>query len=301
MKFTVLEAPICAGSPTLGSEHAYRTLREQGLESRLGSDTEFCDMAPSGRRGLPYPKELKCLEEVVDISRTLYGHARTAMLRGRLPISVGGDHSIAIGSIAAAASVVGAENLSVIYIDGHTDINTEASSESGFIHGMPLACAMGLCSDRLTVGAKVNLYGPNTFILGARSIDRGEYPIIREQGVHLYTAEELLAHGAEQVMDEVIGKIATPYIHVSFDVDVMDEHEFPSTGYRMPNGLSLEETRRLLVRAAETGKVCSLDCVEYNPELDPTRSDCGKLLSLLGSLGDALREQQETEKVSAAL
>ena len=300
MNFTVLEAPICAGSPTLGSEHAYRTLREHGLDALLGSGTEFCGMPPSGRRDLPYPENLKCLEEVVDISRTLYGNIRDALLRGRFPISVGGDHSIAIGSIAAAASVLGAENLSVIYIDGHTDINTEASTESGFIHGMPLACAMGLCSDRLTVGAKVNLYGQNTFILGARSIDRGEYPIIREQGVHLYTAEELLRRGADEVMDEVLTKIRTPYIHVSFDVDVMDENEFPSTGYRMPDGITLENTRQLLIRAAETGRVRSFDCVEYNPALDPELTDCKKLLSLFGSLRDALK-QTETEKAAAAM
>ncbi len=288
MKFTVLEAPVCAGSPTVGTEHAYRALKEHGIAALLGADTETCDVAPSPYRGKPYPPQLKCLEEVVDISRTLYGNIRGALLQSRFPITIGGDHSIAIGSIAAAASVFGAENLSVIYIDGHTDINTEQSSETGYIHGMPLACAMGLCSDCLTVGSKVNLYGKNIFILGARSIDRGEYPIIREQGVHLYPAEEVRRRGVHAVMDEVVKLLQTPYVHVSFDVDVMDEKEFSSTGYRMPDGLTLEDTEKLLVRAAQTGRMHSFDCVEYNPALDLTGKDREKLFRLFRSLRTAL-------------
>ncbi|MBQ4065070.1 MAG: arginase family protein, partial [Clostridia bacterium] len=178
-------------------------------------------------------------------------------------------------------SACGAEELAVIYIDGHTDINTEATTETGFIHGMPLAAAMGLCDDLLTVGNKVNLYGSNTYIIGARSIDDGEYPIIKEQGVTLFTAEDVRRMGMEAVMQEVLAGITASAIHVSFDVDVLDEAVFPATGYRMPNGLTLADVECALTASFSTGKVVSLDVVEYNPLLD---SDCrcrGTLFSLL--------------------
>ncbi len=283
MKVTLMEAPICKGSPTDGSQYAYQSLIEGGLAFHF-SDVRLSPMTPPPSEGEGRYPCMKYLSEVMAVSRALYARVRDAILAGRLPVVIGGDHSVAIGSLAGASSVFGAEGLSVIYIDGHTDINTEKTTETGFLHGMPLAAAMGLCHEELTVGRKVNIRGKNTFILGARSIDPGEYTIIREQGVTLYTAEKIREQGMAAVMQEVLSQVTTPALHVSFDVDVLDEAVFPSTGYRMPNGLSLADVEIALRSCFSTGCVCSFDCVEYNPYLDTDGRDRETLFSLLDGI-----------------
>ncbi len=279
MKVTLIEAPICKGSPTDGSQYAYRSLTEAGLASCF-DDVVLSPMKSPAAKEENLPN-MKDVGEVMAVCRELSARVGDAIREGRLPIVIGGDHSVAIGSLAGAASAVGAENLAVVYIDGHTDINTDKTTLTGFLHGMPLAAAMGLCDDRLTVGGKVNLKGKNTFILGARSIDEGEYPIIASQGVTLYTAETIRRRGTAAVIGEVLNAVTTSAIHVSFDVDFLDQTVFPSTGYRMPNGLTLADAAEILTACFATGRVCSLDVVEYNPLLDTDGRGREKLFSLL--------------------
>ena len=287
MKISVLEAPVHLGSPTTGSERAFSALVSGGLVDILGKETRFYPMAMPLNEVInkPDPDNMKGLSRVMSINRTLSASVKSEIEEGRLPIIVGGDHSSAIGSIAGASAVYGADDLSVIYIDGHTDINTENTTVTGYIHGMTLASAMGLCCDELTVGRKVNLHGKNIFIVGARSIDPPEYGIIDEQNVTLYEIDEVKRRGIPAVMDEIIGKITTPHIHVSFDVDFVDGAEFPSTGYIMPNGASFDDACLAVGRCFETGRVCSMDIVEYNPTVD-NGSDMRKLFRLF----DIVRE-----------
>lgn len=284
-KIAFLEAPICTGSPTDGSQYAFETLRPR-IEERFSTTAhDFVPMSPSDRAGMASPYNLRDLEEVIDISRRLYANAKRVFADGDFPMVIGGDHSVAMGSIAAAAETVGASALSVIWIDGHTDINTEHSSQTGCIHGMPLAQAMGLCTDLLNVGQeKIHLLGENLFIVGARSIDDGEWPILQSQGVHLYTAEQVRADGIHAVMSQVLTQVKTPYIHVSFDVDGMDGEVFPATGYRMPDGMTAYEAHHAFSAALQSGKTVSADLVEYNPLLDPDGSCGERLLSFLAEL-----------------
>lgn len=279
MKVTLIEAPICKGSPTDGSQYAYRALTEAGMASCF-DDAVLSPMEPPVATGESAPN-MKDVGEVMAVCRELAVRVEEAIQNDRLPVVIGGDHSVAMGSIAGASAAVGTDDLAVIYIDGHTDINTDQSTLTGFIHGMPLAAAMGLCDDRLTVVNKVNLKGSNTFIIGARSIDEGEYPIMRSQGVTLYTAEDVKSRGMEAVISEVLEAVSPSAIHVSFDVDVLDREVFPSTGYRMPDGLSLKDAETALSACFATGKVCSFDLVEYNPLLDAEGQDRLKLFSLL--------------------
>jgi arginase len=279
MKVTLIEAPICKGSPTDGSQYAYRALTEAGVASYF-DDVVLSPMEPPVATGESVPN-MKDVGEVMAVCRELSARVGDAIREGRLPIVVGGDHSVAIGSLAGAASALGVENLAVVYIDGHTDINTDKTTETGFIHGMPLAAAMGLCDERLTVGNRVNLKGENTFILGARSVDEGEYPIIASQGVTLFTADAIRTKGIETVVEEVLKAITAPAIHVSFDVDFLDQAVFPSTGYRMPDGLALADAAVILTACFATGRICSLDVVEYNPLLDTDGRDREKLFLLL--------------------
>ena len=278
-KYTLIKAPVCNGSPTVGAHHAFSALCRLGLASALGAD--LVSLERSRFAGEPAPKELRALGEVIDVSRRLMPEVEYSIRNGAFPITVGGDHSCAMGSIAGASAVYGADGLSVVYIDGHTDINTEKTTLTGYIHGMPLAAAMGLCTDRLTVGRKVNLKGENIFIVGARSIDPGEYTIIEENGVTLITAEEMKSRGIEDVMADVLSRIKTGHIHVSFDVDFMDGEIFPSTGYRMENGATLSEAEAALGAVISTGKVCSLDVVEYNPTVDVCDRDGKALCDLI--------------------
>lgn len=281
-----LEAPICAGSPTDGSQYAFDALRAS-LAELYGDDAVFYPMSPSNRRGMSCPPNLRSVEEVMDVSRRLYAKAMRAHAQGELPIVIGGDHSAAMGSMAASGETFGAHELSVVWIDGHTDIHTERSTESGCIHGMPLAQAMGICTDALNVGReKVHLLGQNTFIIGARSIDEGEYPILRAQGVHVITADQVREHGIGAVMSQVVHAIQTPYLHISFDVDCMDGEVFPATGYRMPMGMTKYEAFTALAALLRTEKTVSMDVVEYNPLLDQNGKSMRLLLELFEQISD---------------
>ncbi len=287
-KLAVIEAPICAGSPSDGSQYAYQTLKPI-IQQIFGEQAAFFDRAPSEKKGLPQRDHLRSLDEVVDVSRRVWRDVTSALAGGMLPLIIGGDHSVAMGSIAGAAEHFGADALSVVYIDGHTDIHTDQTTETGCIHGMPLAQAMGLCRDDLNIGKeKVHLHGENLSIIGARSIDEGEYPIIRSNGVHLISAEDAKARGMDAVMHDVLAQIKTPCIHISFDVDCMDGEVFPATGYRIPKGLTKQEAFLAVEQTLATGKVVSMDLVEYNPRMDRD----GRCMEILYELLSMLKDYQ---------
>ena len=285
---SLIEAPICLGSPTRGSEGAFEALLQGGIAACLPAQTEF----------LPYPlprsvaekaedPALRHLEPVMAVNRGLYEILAARHRAGRFPILIGGDHSVVMASLAALAGKVGADNLALIYIDGHTDINTERSSVTGYIHGMPLAAAMGLCTDALTVGNKINLYGKNTYILGAHSIDPGEYPILEAQGVHLFAPEALEGGGWEKILAGILRETAGKAIHVSFDVDSITGAEFPATGYAMEGGLHFETVAAMLKMLWQLPTLASFDCVEYNPTRDRDGECLKKLLRIFRSFSES--------------
>ncbi len=187
-----------------------------------------------------------------------------------------------MGTLAALGEFYGAENLAVVYVDAHTDINTDQTSASGCIHGMDLAAACGLCRDALTVGKnRVNLFGENLHIIGARSIDPPEYGVIERAGAHLHTAREVRERGLEDVLARVLPALGGKHVHISFDVDVLDPAEFTATGYNIPDGLSVAEAERVLGAVLDLGLTCSFECVEYNPAMDPGKKDLRTLMGIL--------------------
>ena len=282
MKVSLLEAPVCAGSPTVGSQYAFGHLIKNGFADIFGG-ARVVPMEKPQPCGIPENPRMKDAAEVMAVSRVLYENVRREIGDGYFPIVIGGDHSAAIGSISGSAAE--AERLSVVYIDGHTDINTEMSSPSGFIHGMPLASAMGLCCDYLTVGKRGAVRGEDIYIIGARSIDEPEYPIISENGVHLYTADCVRERGISGIMNEVMGSIEGN-IHVSFDVDFLDGDIFTSTGYRMPDGLDIETLYSILGPVFASGRVRSMDVVEYNPLLDTGGGDLCRLREIFSHISE---------------
>ena len=276
--FALLEAAVSCGSPTRGTQLAYDALVRAGLASMLDA---VCYPMEKLEPCTQYPPHLLHLDTVMTVSRRLRASLLTALNRGQLPIVIGGDHSIAMGSLAAMGEFYGAEHLAVIYIDGHADINTEKTSVTGCIHGMDLAAACGLCCDELTVGRqKVNLLGKNLYILGGRSIDPPEYGILESQGAHLYTPEQLAGNGLRRALAEILPQLADKQVHISFDVDSLDPSQFSCTGYLLPNGLTLGQAKTILESVLGTGRVRCFECVEYNPTLDCGGRDIRSLLDV---------------------
>ena len=285
----IIEAAISCGSPTRGTEGAYDALMSAGL----GELFPGCAAVPMEKLApcTEYPPHLKHLDTVMAVSRRLRTNVLFALEKGLFPLIVGGDHSVAMGSLAALGEFYGAEELAVVYIDAHADINTEKSSASGYIHGMDLAAACGLCCEELTAGKnKINLLGKNLHIIGGRSIDPPEWGIMERLGVDFYSAEQIHAMGADKVMERVLPTLRGKRIHISFDVDSLDPTEFSSTGYLIPGGLTFAQARRIVRAAADTGALVSFECVEYDPALDKSGADGKKLIQFYTFLRACLEQ-----------
>ena len=286
-RFALVEAAVSCGSPTRGSEGAFDALAGAGLGTLFGGAA----LMPMEKR-VPcatWPEGLRHLDTVMEVCRRLRANTLSVLERGGYPIVIGGDHSCAMGSLAALGEFYGPEHLAVVYVDAHTDINTDRTSASGYIHGMDLAAACGLCCDALTVGKnKVNLLGENLHIIGARSIDPPEWGVVERAGAHLHTAQEVRARGLGAVLAELLPALKGKRVHISFDVDVLDPSEFTATGYNIPEGLSVAEVERILSAVLDTGRTCSFECVEYNPTMDPDQRDLSTLMGILRTVAEKL-------------
>lgn len=210
----------------------------------------------------------------------VYTHAK----EGRCVLTLGGDHSIAIGTIAGTAKAIRERlnrELAVIWVDAHTDINTPETSESGNVHGMPVAFLTGLAKEeREDVFGwlkKENLISVKKLVyIGLRDVDRGEKLILREHGIKAFSMHDIDRHGIGRVMEMALGHIGndTP-IHLSFDVDALDPMWAPSTGTPVRGGLTLREGDFIAECVHETGCLVAMDLVEVNPTLEPGVDDIG--------------------------
>ena len=287
-RFALIEAAVSCGSPTRGSEGAFDALVEAGLPGLFG-DARLVPMEKLSPGGV-WPDGLRHRDTVMEVGRGLRANTLAALGCGEYPVVIGGDHSCAMGTLAALGEFYGVENLAVVYVDAHTDINTDRTSVSGYIHGMDLAAACGLCCDALTVGKnRVNLLGENLHIIGARSIDPPEYGIVEQVGAHLYTAETVQKQGVEAVLARVLPALSGKRVHISFDVDVLDPPEFAATGYNIPIGLTVGEVKRILSAVLDTGLTVSFECVEYNPVMDPQKRDLDTLMGIFRMVSEKLR------------
>lgn len=214
--------------------------------------------------------KLKNLEQVIEANETLAEMVDAEITKGRFPLVLGGDHSIAIGSLAGISKHY--ENLGVIWYDAHGDLNTSETSPSGNIHGMPLAVSLGLGHERLT---NLYQYAPkvkpeNIVIIGARSLDPGERELIREMGIKVYTMHEIDRMGMSRVMDEAIEylKDRTDGVHLSLDLDGLDPTEAPGVGTPVLGGMTYRESHLAMEMLAESDLITSLEVVEVNPIID---------------------------------
>ncbi len=236
--------------------------------------------------------KLKNVEQVIEANEKLAQMVDDEIQKDQFPVILGGDHSIAIGSLAGIAKHY--TNLGVIWYDAHGDLNTSETSPSGNIHGMPLAASLGIGHEKLT-----NLFGyapkikpENIVIVGARSLDPGERELIREKGIKVYTMHEIDRMGMSAVMEETISylKERTDGVHLSLDLDGLDPSEAPGVGTPVLGGMTYRESHLAMEMLAESELITSLEVVEVNPILDEKNKTATLAVGLMGSLfGEKLK------------
>ena len=232
--------------------------------------------------------KLKYLDQVVKANNGLASQVLNALENNTLPFIVGGDHSLALGSLAGSSKFFG-DDLGVIWIDAHGDINTHETSPSGNIHGMPLAASMGIGYEKLTsiFFNKFKIKPENVFILACRDLDKGELELIDELNIKIWINKTIKEKGISTVTSELLDCIKEKNlknIHLSYDIDCLDPEYVPGTGTPVENGLNFEESKTLLEGIFSTSLVRSMDFVEFNPDLDingKTTETCVELLKLI--------------------
>lgn len=228
---------------------------------------------------------LKNLGEVTRVNQLLCDQVSKAMDDGRFPLVMGGDHSIAIGTIAGVLQHK--KNLGVIWFDAHGDINTDETSPSGNIHGMPVAVALGMGHEKLTsIGGDVKLDAKNIVFVGCRDLDAGERKVLKDLGITVFTMHEIDRMGMPAVMEKAIeiASNGTDGIHVSFDMDCMDPVHAVGTGTRVPGGMTYRESHLALEMISLSEKIVSAEFVEVNPIIDVKNQTAIIAVELIGSL-----------------
>lgn len=218
----------------------------------------------------PGDKRIKYLEPIVSAASLLAERVSSSIGHDEIPITLGGDHSIALGSISGAAQA--RSPLGVIWFDAHGDFNTERTSPSGNVHGMILAALCGMGDKRLvTVGGEGASIDPKRLVIvGARDLDDGERENLRAASVRVLTMSDIDRRGMEAVTREALDVAldGAAGLHISFDLDVVDPSEAPGVGTPVHGGITYREAHLAMEMVAETGRLTSLDLVEVNPILD---------------------------------
>ncbi|MHC5012793.1 MAG: arginase [Planctomycetota bacterium] len=214
------------------------------------------------------------LREVLDVCRRLHVQTRGALEAGAMPICLGGDHSIAMGSISAVSAHYAEqdERIGVIWIDAHTDMNVPDTSPSGNIHGMPLAHLLGEGIPALAglAGRRPAVDPRHVAVLGVRSVDRRERELVKRLGVRVFTMSEIDRRGMATCMSEALERAndGTKGFHYSFDLDGVDPRVAPGVGTAVQGGLTYREAHLACEEAARSGRILGIDMVELNPILD---------------------------------
>lgn len=236
--------------------------------------------------------QLKYSEAVIKICDNLKQVVNESFIKKHFPLIIGGDHALAIGTIAGLNQSIPANQLSVIWIDAHTDINTDITSNSHNIHGMPVASSLGFI-DNPGLGIYGNktsrILTENLFYIGVRSIDNPEETILQEYNIKNIRMPYIQKKGILQATKDILNSIKTPYIHLSFDVDFLSSDYFKATGLPIPNGPTLEEAIICLKEIIKSGKVISMDFVEYSPDRDNNFKGKETCYLLLHKIAEALK------------
>ncbi|MFJ5716803.1 arginase [Neobacillus sp. NPDC093127] len=290
-KLSIIGMPMDLGQMRRGVDMGPSAIRYAGINERLKplfDDIHDLGDIPIGRPEVVVDKEsnLRNLDLVAEKSELLAKKVDEAIQSGSFPLVLGGDHSIAIGTLAGVAKHY--KNLGVIWYDAHGDLNTAETSPSGNIHGMPLAASIGLGHPALT---EIGGYSPkvkpeNVVIIGARSLDEGERILIKETGIKVYTMHEIDRLGMAKVMEETISYFQerTDGVHLSLDLDGLDPNDAPGVGTPVIGGISYRESHLAMEMLEEAKIITSAEFVEVNPILDDKNKTASIAVGLMGSL-----------------
>lgn len=275
----IIGVSLDLGGNRRGVDMGPSAFRIAGLSERLGA--LGMTVVDSGDVVAPIPEvksfgdpSKKYIREIARVCEKLYKTSLAALENGALPLVLGGDHSLAAGSVAATADYVRREGkpLGLIWIDAHGDMNTPATSGSGNVHGMPLASLLGPEPVEL---ARIGGFAPkvlpaHTVLIGIRNLDNREKEIVRDSRVHVFTMKDIDRSGIAAVVEQALARAGdgTAGIHVSFDLDVCDPAIAPGVGTPVKGGLDYREAHMVMEMIADSGLLRGLDLVEVNPILD---------------------------------
>jgi len=285
----VIGAPLDLGAGRRGVDMGPSAIRYAGLEARLrelGYEVDdhgnvFAEVAEAADEG---DERARFLRQILESTGRIAELVRKARTAGQLPLVLGGDHSVALGSLAGMASVDGAGGL--IWLDAHGDLNRPATSPSGNVHGMVLAAALGFAGSEFRQDGwpQPAIDPARTVLVGVRSLDHGERELVRANGICIFTISDIDERGIKAVMDDALERVAGPgFVHVSLDMDVLDPRFAPGVGTPIPVGLDYRETHFALELVASAGVLSSLDVVEVNTILDHENETAKTAVELVGS------------------
>jgi arginase len=296
-KITFIGVPLDLGAGRRGVDMGPSAIRSAGIHQHvreLGYDVEDAGDIEVQIQETQDPGDprLKFLKEIRATCEALRDKVGGILQKGRMPVVLGGDHSIAMGTIAGVSRFHREKGgkIGLVWFDAHGDMNTPETSPSGNIHGMPLAAALGLGDKTLAglAGATPMVDGARAAVVGLRDVDPAERENLKDSGIGAFTMRDIDERGMRTVMEEAIKRASsgTEGIHVSFDLDGMDPEFAPGVGTPSPGGISFREAHLAMEMLADTEMVISAELVEVNPILDQSNRTAhlgvGLLQSLLG-------------------
>lgn len=291
MNINIIGVPVCFGSDMDGVNLGPEKLREKEVVNIIKRNNHtvydlgniYIKEVEEQEKYSSHPKA-KYIDPIVEIDTNLAQHVYNTISSGNFPFVMGGDHSLGLGSIAGSSRYF--ENMGVIWIDAHGDINTHETSPSGNVHGMPLAAAMGIGHEKLVdlyyKGVKVR--PENVFIIGARDLDKGEIELARKLDLNLWTTKRIKDEGVEKSISDVMQRIkdrGIKHCHLSFDIDCLDKTLVPGTGTPVAEGLDLHEVQYILKAFMESKYITSMDFVELNTVLDKNDITADRTIGLI--------------------
>ncbi len=279
MTIQIIGVPMDLGSGRRGVDMGPSAIRIAGIAERLRAlghaVTDAGDIVTKTPEQQKVKDEkLRYLPEIARAATILAAKVEKIFDAEDFPLVLGGDHSIAMGTIAGIASVCRKKKkkLGLLWIDAHGDMNTPETSPSGNIHGMPLAVCAGLGPIELTSigGDFLKVDAKNIFLIGVRELDPGEKGNIKKSGINIVTMEDIDKYGIHRIMARALKRLAdnTDYLHVSLDLDAVDPSIAPGVGTPVKGGLDYREAHLIMETLAESGRLTSLEVVEVNPILD---------------------------------
>jgi len=290
---SIIGAPTDVGAGTRGTRMGPEALRVAGLVEALaarGIDVVDRGNVEGPRNPWQPPVEgYRHLDEVVAWNRAVLEASTRELEAGRMPVMLGGDHCLAVGSIAAVAAHCRktGKKLRILWLDAHTDFNTHDITPSGNVHGMPVACLCGLGPAELTqLGGSAPALRPDQIRqLGIRSVDAGEKKLVKEYGLDIYDMRYIDEIGMKRAIEEALeGMDDTTHLHVSFDVDFLDPAIAPGVGTTVPGGPNYREAQLVMEMIADRGGLGSLDIMELNPAFDDHNRTAVLAVDLVESL-----------------